>query len=208
MSESPLKGIENVELVGGELCLDFTNTVHRFDREAETDEIASYDDLVKWAERAGAINPATASSLRERAAMNSRGADEALTNARDYRRALLRIFSTLSEGGSPAEVDLTVVRDVWAEALRASELVQTESGFAWRSDAGSSFDAVLNPIAHSSIDLLGSADIGRVRLCGAEDCTWLFVDRSKNRSRRWCQMDVCGNRAKAKRHYERNKATT
>jgi predicted RNA-binding Zn ribbon-like protein len=208
MSESQLKGIENVSFVSGALCLDFTNTVHRFDSETATDEIVSYETLVRWAERSEAIDAATAISLNRQAAKDSDQADNAVRIAREFRRKLFHVFTALAADASPVPADLAAIRDFWQEALAASDLVPTDTGFKWQSDTGASLPAVLHNIVHSAIDLLQSPEISRIRLCGADDCTWLFVDRSKNGSRRWCQMDVCGNRAKAKRHYDRNRATS
>jgi predicted RNA-binding Zn ribbon-like protein len=65
---------------------------------------------------------------------------------------------------------------------------------------------MLWPLAWSATELLGSDDVGRLKECAQDDCRWLFLDLSKNRSRRWCSMEQCGNRAKAKRHYERRKS--
>ncbi|MDC9833059.1 CGNR zinc finger domain-containing protein [Rhizobium binxianense] len=60
--------------------------------------------------------------------------------------------------------------------------------------------------AHSVLRLLAMPDPQRMKICG--NCGWLFIDRSKNRSRAWCDMAVCGNRAKANRHYRRKKEET
>jgi len=57
--------------------------------------------------------------------------------------------------------------------------------------------------AHSALRLLAEGEIARLKICG--NCGWLFIDRSKNRSRTWCDMTVCGNRVKANRHYHRRK---
>jgi predicted RNA-binding Zn ribbon-like protein len=62
---------------------------------------------------------------------------------------------------------------------------------------------MLWPIASSAADLLTSERLKKVRLCEAKTCTWLFLDESRNHSRRWCDMKVCGNREKARRHYQR-----
>jgi len=70
-----------------------------------------------------------------------------------------------------------------------------------------SLEAILWPIAGSAGELLTSDDLGRVRQCGGKTCRWMFVDRSKNRSRRWCDLKVCGNRTKARKLYRRKKGS-
>jgi len=82
-------------------------------------------------------------------------------------------------------------------------------GFEWSLSCGDEGAApILAPVIRAAADLLTSPDAGRVRECGSDTCSWLFLDRSKNGTRRWCDMAVCGNRAKARRHYAREKKAT
>jgi predicted RNA-binding Zn ribbon-like protein len=74
----------------------------------------------------------------------------------------------------------------------------------WTS-AADGLGQILFPVLTSAAELLASPRVGRIRECGSNDCTWLFVDESRNRSRRWCDMRACGNRMKARRHYQRAK---
>ena len=76
-------------------------------------------------------------------------------------------------------------------------------GVDWEWKSQNPVDSILWPIAQSAADLLTSPDLAAVRMCEAPDCAWLFLDQSRNRSRRWCDMKVCGNRQKARRHYQR-----
>src|SRR5262249_28194881 len=91
-------------------------------------------------------------------------------------------------------------------AAQHSRLVQNKNRFEWRFDEDSSFEAVLWPIARSAADLLASPNLPFVRACSSKTCQWLFLDTSKAHRRRWCNMKLCGNRAKAKRFYARAKA--
>jgi predicted RNA-binding Zn ribbon-like protein len=103
--------------------------------------------------------------------------------------------------------DLAVLNDVLSGALPYMVVTPTWDGFAWDwIDRPDDFDQILWPVARSVSELLTSPHLDRVRKC-ADDrgCGYLFLDKSKNRSRRWCSMGSCGNRAKAQRHYERTK---
>lgn len=94
-----------------------------------------------------------------------------------------------------------------ADAAPHREVARDGEGFSWRWRAPvSSLEAPLWPILQSAADLLTSADLARLRQCNGHNCTWLFLDRSKNKSRRWCDMQICGNRAKSRRHYARTRA--
>ena len=91
--------------------------------------------------------------------------------------------------------------------MNRSQIVSTADGFAWAwSDEQAALDPMLWRIARSAADLLTSGELGRVRECADEVCGWVFLDMSKNQSRRWCDMKECGNQAKSRRHYERIKA--
>ncbi|MBI2081511.1 MAG: CGNR zinc finger domain-containing protein, partial [candidate division NC10 bacterium] len=102
--------------------------------------------------------------------------------------------------------DLAVLNAALAEALPLLGLVPEGNGFTWEWTAnGQRLDRMLWPVARSAAELLTSGELARVRECEAESCAWLFMDRSRNRSRRWCDMKTCGNRTKARRHYERKR---
>ncbi len=75
----------------------------------------------------------------------------------------------------------------------------------WQDDPEPALDRVLWPIIRSAAQLLIADELSRLKLCDADDCGWLFVDGSRNRSRRWCDMSDCGNRAKARRYRERQR---
>jgi predicted RNA-binding Zn ribbon-like protein len=107
---------------------------------------------------------------------------------------------------SPDATDMMTLNIALASALAVLHIVATEHGFAWAwSRGGEGLDRVLWPVILSTVDLLTSNTLRAVRECAAPNCGWLFLDTTRNRSRRWCDMLVCGNRAKARRHYERKK---
>lgn len=84
-------------------------------------------------------------------------------------------------------------------------LIATDSSFAWEWTETDQLEFILWQVVRSTADLLTSPERDRIRECAGEDCGWVFLDLSRNRSRRWCDMEDCGNRAKAHRHYDRKK---
>jgi predicted RNA-binding Zn ribbon-like protein len=204
-----LKGIGALALVGGDVAIDFTNTVHRYDREDQTDELQTYGDFVEWSQKAGVIAAGVARKLRVRATDETAAASRALARTRSLRRAIYDVFDALAQDDTPDRSDVKVVQGFWTEAIREADLVWGGDQFDFQFDVkGDTLNEPLFPIAHAAIRLLTSDEAKRVRGCLAVDCTWLFVDRSKNASRRWCQMEVCGNREKAKRHYRRARSAS
>ena len=197
-------GVENISLVGGALCLDFVNTQHNVERPDAPDELLTFDHWIRWAVRTGAISTALANRLVARAADDPRRARKALEEVKRIRELVNRIFRAVAEGGEPAGEYLDGLREAWEASVQEAYLTREGRHFTWAWDETTNdLSHPLWPVVGSAIRLLQSANLSRVRLCGGHDCSWLFLDRSKNGRRRWCQMDVCGNRAKARRHYQR-----
>jgi predicted RNA-binding Zn ribbon-like protein len=196
------------DLSGGALGLDFANTWSDRGR-PETDGLHGYPDLLAFARQTGGASEDEAARLAARAAREPRVAAAALGRALDLREAVYRIFSAIAAGRPPVAGDLDLLNAALPEALSHLRLAPRGSGFGWAWEAPAPrapeppLDAPLWPVLRSAAELLTSDEIGRVRECASPSCTWLFVDRSRNRSRRWCSMETCGNRAKAHRHYQR-----
>jgi predicted RNA-binding Zn ribbon-like protein len=199
------------ELVGGRLCLDFVNTLNGSRETGETEEkLLTYADLISWSRQAGVIASREARSLLREAARRPEAASEVVACAVALREAIYGIFYSTAHERTPSKKDMSVLNSALSEAMTHSEIVRTPEGFQWHlrsSGDDKALDRVLWPVARSAAELLTSTDVGRARVCEASDCTWLFMDVSKNRSRRWCDMKYCGNRAKSRRHYERKRAT-
>ena len=194
------------ELVGGRLCLDFVNTLNGSRETGETEEkLSSYGDLVAWGRQAGVVTEREARRLLKEAERDTNGAARALARARELRAAIYRIFyAAAHDGRPPARSDLGVLNAALSEALAQQRLVKTNEGFALGfGTEGDRLERVVWPVALSAAEVLTSGEVARTRVCEADDCAWLFMDLSKNRSRRWCDMKYCGNRAKSRRHYER-----
>jgi predicted RNA-binding Zn ribbon-like protein len=196
------------EFTGGELCLDFVNTVaHRTDGERRRDDLASFSDLLEWSRQAGTISAADHAVLKRAADRSPVAARRTLARAVALREAIYAAISAYCAGRSgPRSAIDTISREA---AIAGSHrhivpIAGSSSGFAWRWDATHArLDRAIWPLAWSAADLVTSARVNQVRECALETCGWLFVDTSRNQTRRWCDMRVCGNRAKVRRFYQR-----
>ena len=190
------------EFSGGTLALDFTNTVDNRPVESRKDLLRDYADLVAWGAQAGVVTRAEGRTLE--AALGRRRPEAARVMARAValREALYRAFSALAAGRQVDGADLSLIEGELRVAGAHARLAREGARFAWGWDTGpGALDRMIWPVARDAAELLLSGRLPRLRECGADDCGWLFLDESKNRSRVWCNMRVCGNRAKAKRHY-------
>ena len=194
-------------LVGGRLCLDFANTLGGTRAAGSIEHLTDYETLLEWAVHAGAIDATLARALRREAGAHPRQAAEVLTAARALREAIYFIFYAVDHGDAPHREDVALVERHLARALARPQLVRDGERFRVAFAAQRELTAPLDPIARSAAELLASDDLPRVRACSSDGCDWLFVDQTRNRSRRWCEMKACGNRAKARRHYARTKET-
>jgi len=192
-------------LIGGTLCLDFANTLY-----GHTDIIHEYlfdyRDLVLWSRHAGVLSSEKAGILLSKGEQAPAESEAVFRQAIVVRETIFRLFASLAHDETPRDDDLVQLHQVWLENQSHTRLEQFETGFALGWDDSDALDAMLWPVTRSSMDLLTSDDLKRVKQCGR--CDWLFLDRSRNQSRRWCSMDACGNRIKMARRYEREKQGT
>lgn len=196
------------QIIAGELCLDFINTLdNRPVPERRKELIQSYEDLLDWATQAGALSTAQRALLLREAESDPKEAAAVRARAVELRECLYRIMTAVARSRRVFEDDLSVFNAYLGEALSHLELRRARKGFrlAWPENH-SKLDSVLWRVARSASDLLSGDDLESVRECGDDTCRWLFVDRSKNHSRRWCDMKVCGNRIKARKFYRRQAA--
>ncbi len=207
--------VENVlqtrifELTGGRLCLNFANTVENRPSDHPQELLNSYNDLVSWSEQTQVLTDQEAQLLIEEAARRPAEASNVLQQAVAIREAIYRIFKAVAQDAMPGEDDLVSLSAVMAEAQSHARIVAKADGFEWDlAGNGSDLDRILWPVVRSATDILTSEELDAVRVCASGDCNWLFFDTSKNHSRRWCDMKSCGNRAKARRHYDRKKGSS
>jgi predicted RNA-binding Zn ribbon-like protein len=200
-----IRDAEIHRLIGGALCLDFANTLHGHGRLPLHEYLTNYRDLVLWSRRAGILTDHGAKSLIREASRRPHESLVAFNNALTLRETIYRIFSAVAQGAFPKKADLHTLTEAHLEALTHSRLVRAESGFVWGWTNKRALDRMLWPIVLSAANLLTSETLRWVRECAGDGCDWLFIDKSRNRMRRWCTMDECGNRAKMRRRYARQR---
>ena len=203
------------KLIGGALCLDFVNTVSGrlanpratagdYADVVERERLVDFAALTRWAQAAGLLPAGEGAALLQLAHHAPAGAARVVARARVLREAMYRVFLASEQGWTPRPADLQVVNRELARARTRERLVPRPRGLAWAWSGGdAALDRMLWPVLRSAAELLTSDELARVRQCGGEDCRWLFLDSSRNRTRRWCNMAECGNRAKVRRFRKR-----
>jgi predicted RNA-binding Zn ribbon-like protein len=185
--------------VAGDPSLDLVNTVEWTRRGLELDRITSYERFTRWAEGAGVVDSRVAQHLRKAAERRPREAEVAYDAAVTLRWLLQRVFSAAvrRERSVSALEDFNVLL---ADALRHLRLSRANGDLelTWRG-MGDDFASPLWPVVWSAAKLLASEEREHIRTCGGPDCGWMYVDRSRNHLRRWCQMETCGTQAKSRR---------
>jgi predicted RNA-binding Zn ribbon-like protein len=200
--------------VGGDASLDLVNTVDWTPRGLVEDRLADYDRLTRWAEGAGVSSARQGARLRARAVEHPRLAERAHRDAVALRWQLRQIFVAVAEGRPVGAVrELAELNATLSAAMGQLELAPRTAAdggrgalrWNWR-DAGERLDSVLWPVMRAAGDLLASDESERIRECGGDDCGWMYVDRSRNGLRRWCQMEVCGTKEKSRQRALRRAA--
>ena len=183
--------MDDFHFVAGDLALDFVNTVA--DRLSHPRErLVTAADVDRWARRAGLLGP------RESLRLGARQ----VTHVRALRELLYGLIAPLALGRVPSNATLAKFSRTRARAAGKRQLVWHDGRFVWEwTDA----DRLLGPIVEAAAELLVSVPSLRLRQCADAGCGWVFLDRSRAGRRRWCRMVDCGNRAKARRHYQRSR---
>jgi predicted RNA-binding Zn ribbon-like protein len=207
MRDIPPVPDHDIELSGGALALDFANTIGGTHVQPTHDHLRGYADIVRFSEMAGGLDKAIAKRLDRRAEQEPRRAAAVYELGVDLREAIWRVFSALASGETAREADLDLIGDAAAAGGARFRLVQDRQGVTWSiPHDGDDLERPLWEIARSAVALLTSDQRDRIKECGSQTCEWVFLDRSKNRSRRWCDMSDCGNREKARRFHQRKRA--
>ncbi|HEV2300706.1 MAG TPA: ABATE domain-containing protein [Stellaceae bacterium] len=180
-----------------DLAIDFANTLFWRGSEAPSEALADFPALLAWLGRAGMPQAMLAAAPAQREAA-------LFAEAVELRESIYRIFSDIAEGRAAAALDLAALNAALARAPPRTRLLLGEGGYAWAAEpSASSAAGLLAPVLWSAADLLARGERLKIRRCANLKCLWLFIDRSKAGTRRWCDMAACGNRAKAQRHYRR-----
>jgi predicted RNA-binding Zn ribbon-like protein len=196
------------DLSGEALCLNFINTLGSRKDAMPREYLHSYADLLEWGVQAGSITPAHAEVLQAAAAQHPDEAARALAHTREIREALYHIFLPVAHHEAVPAERVAQLNVPLAHALAHAQLVVHDGAYQWdwREDE-TALDAVLWAVLRDAADLLTMPERLRyVRECGKDTCGWLFLDTTKNHSRRWCDMKTCGNVMKVRRHRHRHSA--
>ena len=199
MTESK-RTLETLELVGGALCFDLANTINSR-RIPEHDYLLTYSDLVDWAGKVEILTSQQVRSLKQRGTQDVKRAEKALENGRNTREIIYQVFSAIARQSKPPQDELTAIARLYQQAIANGQFVKTEDRYeiGWKIDE--TFDTLLWPIIASAEKLLVSPKLSQIKECSS--CGWLFLDTSKNQSRRWCNMNTCGARDKMRRYHRR-----
>jgi predicted RNA-binding Zn ribbon-like protein len=204
--------------VSGNLSLDFANTAGWHAGPEPEEYLTSYGTVVDWARQHGILDEGQAGRLRDRAEARSGAEAAALVEIIALREAIYRTFSAVAHRRQPAGADLELLDAVSREGAAHLRLVveppdvgspdpALRFGWVW-TGLDDHLAGFLWPVARAAVELLTSKQLAQVRQCAGDPCGWLFLDLSKNGSRRWCDMSDCGNRAKARRYRERKKGAS
>jgi predicted RNA-binding Zn ribbon-like protein len=181
---------QEFQLTAGNIALDFANA-----------PLPDYAALLRFCEESGALTAAQTRVLTRGAPHNQK--ESVMREAILLRETLRKIFTPIVRQHAVASADLAKFNDCLADVLRHRKLVQRAKTFAWTWEGEGDLSSPLWPVVFAAGELLTSGQLPRVRECGDETCRWLFLDTSKNHSRRWCDMKICGNRVKARSYYRR-----
>jgi predicted RNA-binding Zn ribbon-like protein len=195
------------DLIAGRLCLDFANTLdHRLSGNPE-EKLSGYAELVEFGQQTGVFSASEARKLRHEGSKNKGEASRLLHHAVALREMLLRILSSVAARREISKADANAL-NAELQRLNADSLVVPGNGqVPWRwVEMKSGAGRLIARIVRSAAEVLTSDDIQRVKECAAETCGWLFMDRSRGRNRRWCEMRTCGSQHKARAYYQRKKA--
>lgn len=191
--KSPFKlNAENV-------ALDFVNTLDdRYAPSGPRELLPAYADLLRFCRQAAIL---TQNEFGRLSALPKASQEKSLVTTIELRELLARIFYRLVERRSPANED-RIALEHWAAACAQHRELRWKDGrltCAWKAlDANPDTPALL--LAEGALELITADPPARLHTCASGTCRWLFLDTSKNRTRRWCDMKTCGNRAKARRY--------
>jgi predicted RNA-binding Zn ribbon-like protein len=194
------------ELSGGHPALDFADTLDERGKEQPRELLGTYADLLNWARQAGVIEPQRQKVLARAARKSKQKSESALAAARRAREVIFSVFAAVAEGREVPEGALRELRNLVDSARRRKTLRFDGTGVSWAwTEREGDLGQVVRRVIDSAVDLLTGESISRVKICDGPGCRWLFLDASRNGKRRWCDMTICGNRTKVRRHYRKSR---
>jgi predicted RNA-binding Zn ribbon-like protein len=199
-SPDPPSRAGSLDLIADDLALNFANTESGRGFPSHQNHFRGAGNVVEWLRHAKALPVEEADWLRKRVGERADLAADLLAQAVALREAIHDIGAALGRHAKPPEAALASLSALHARCVAKAELAPGALSCRWSwSVRASPVEAALGPIALAAVRLFTEGDFHRIRECGGHACGWLFYDRSKNNRRRWCEMEVCGNRAKQRR---------
>jgi predicted RNA-binding Zn ribbon-like protein len=192
------------DIVGGNLALDLVNTVSGWNSDPE-DWVPDIASFLVWARTCGVLDEGEQNAAARHAKDSPAAAERVLASVRELRIALKGLIDSFEHRKAAALSDLSVV-DEWRRRLALSEQIvvrRNKIDFAINRDI-SALELPGLRVTAAALSFLKNVPTARIKTCRARDCGWKFVDQSRNRSRRWCDMAVCGNLAKTRQYRARN----
>ena len=191
--------ISKIPFLGGNLSLDFVNTVHDRHEDPLRNLLKNYLDLVIWVYFATAINNSQKERLLQKGRENQLKANQIYRDSLQLREAFYDFIVNTINRNEVSQVNMQLINQWYSRASSSLELTRLDDRFVLDWEAGSfELESILWPIVRAFVNLVISEDRNRIKQCF--NCGYLFIDNSKNKSRRWCSMEICGNRVKARRY--------
>lgn len=194
-------------LSGGRLCLDFANSLDDRTEANPTDHLWSYQVLLDWSRHAGALTEAEERGLQAAARHDAAAASLALSTATAAREAIYTAFAAFAEHGGPSAGALEPLNLMMGRigGVPTLEVVDGRVRLDWIASRKLNLDTPTERALLSSVELLTGPEAQQVRQCAAPDCSFLFLDLTRNHSRRWCRPEGCGVRNRFRRYYARHR---
>jgi predicted RNA-binding Zn ribbon-like protein len=193
LSRSPGTPIAKLAHRAGHRCLDFVNSLVATNEPAPRDSLLTPSDYRIWAAMAGIPVDPPASEREEQAALN---------RARELREAILAIATAMAGHKPTPAAAIEHLTDEAARSFRSRRLAPEQGRLAWQRSRHD-LDSVTDLLAAEAAELFARKEPLPLKRCAGANCGWFFLDTSRNKSRHWCSMTDCGNRAKARRHRAR-----
>jgi predicted RNA-binding Zn ribbon-like protein len=196
--------VRTFELIGGHVVVDYINTVSwRLDDQRRIERVPGYWELLEWARQAQLIDTGQYLMLGEEGKRHPVLARQAATAAHLMREVLYRALAPLAVGEEPTPAARSELLYQILAALQQAQLA-TVSPLSWNLRVRAPAD-LIDLLGMRTLELLESGDVASLRQCHDRACGWLFIDRSRSHTRRWCSSTDCGNRERARRHYTRHR---
>lgn len=197
----------SLPLIGSDLAFDFANTCTGRGGAHYIEHLRTPEHVVAWSRHAKVLTPADGDVVAETIAKHPTSGRELLRRALELRQIIYAVGTAIVDGRPSDPEETNGLARIHAACIATAHLVPFQSNFVWQwRPADGIAEAILGPITLSALTLLEQAEFSRIKQCCGEHCGWLFFDTTKNKRRRWCEMEVCGNRAKQKAHRARIQA--